>query len=118
LNDSIREVEDAFDASRYDLVEEDEAHHDEGLMAKITKQLPKSTSLYFHTTIAMTLNVFAVLSVKPFNLLPMNTIYIFLIMSAISTYRHIFNYKSYTVHEFEDIYQQLKKKSMLQKEAF
>ena len=82
-------------------------------MAKISKKLPKSASIYFHTTIAMTLNVFAVLAAKPYQFLPPSSIYMFILMSAISTYRHVFNYKSYTVHEFEEIYQQLKKKSIV-----
>jgi hypothetical protein len=52
-----------------------------------------------------------VLASNPFNLLP-REIYIGLVLvSLISTYRFFYNFKSYDIFDFEDLYGELKTKS-------
>ncbi len=64
-----------------------------------------------NSCIAITLNISAVLASNPFNLLP-REIYIGLVLvSLISTYRFFYNFKSYDIFDFEDLYGELKTKS-------
>ncbi len=70
-------------------------------------------SVYVHNSIAMALNVFAVLTAPPFKLLPRNMFFLYFIISLLVSYRFIYNYKSYTIFEYEDLFAFLKKKSSL-----
>jgi hypothetical protein len=105
----LKEVEDAFN--------EEEIELDDGestsIMSKIKRKASRhlKTSIYVHNTIAMSLNVFAVLTAPPFKLFPRTMFALYFLISLIVTYRFIYNYKSYTIFEFEDLYAYLKKKS-------
>ena len=84
-------------------------------LSKKAKRHLKPT-LYFHNSIAMALNVFAVLTAPPFKLLPRWLFIVYFVISILVTYRFLYNYKSYTVFEFEDLYAYLKKKTSIQME--
>jgi hypothetical protein len=64
----------------------------------------------------MVLNVFAVLTAPPFKLLPRWHFAVYFLISVFVTYRFLYNYKAYSINEFEDLYANLKKKTNIQLE--
>ena len=75
-------------------------------LGKRAKRHLKPT-LYFHNSIAMAFNVFAVLTAPPFKLLPRWHFVVYFLISVFVTYRFLYNYKAYSVNEFEDLYHHL-----------
>ena len=55
-------------------------------------------SLRFHSSVALSLNIFAILSSKPFLVLPREFYVIFLLVSLIATYNYFYNFKTYEVY--------------------
>ena len=88
----------------------------EGLMGKFHRKarltIP-SASREFHVFIAMMINIFALLSASPFNIFPKYTFGIYFLISVLVAWRYIFNYKTYSVFEFEGLYEYLNKKSLM-----
>ena len=62
----------------------------------------------------MALNVFTVLTASPFKIFPAHFFIAYIFISVVVTFRYVFNYKSYSMFEYEDVYNYLKKKSHLQ----
>ena len=62
----------------------------------------------------MALNVFIVMTAKPFNLLPKSLFWLYFFISGVSTYAYLFNYRKYSIFEYENLYFYIKKKSELQ----
>lgn len=62
----------------------------------------------------MALNVFAVITAPPFKLLPRYLFGVYLLISLVVTYRFLYNFKAYSVFEFEDLYAYMKKKTSVQ----
>ena len=71
-------------------------------------------SIYLHNTIAMSLNVFTVLTA--FKFLPKWFFFVLFLISLFVSYRFAFNYRSYSFFDFEALYFWLKKKSQVQVE--
>ena len=84
-------------------------------LGKRAKRHLKPT-LYFHSSIAMAFNVFAVLTAPPFKLLPRWHFLVYFLISVFVTYRFLYNCKAYSLNEFEDLYANLKKKTRIQLE--
>lgn len=57
-----------------------------------------------HSTLALTLNLLALFTSKPFELLPIETYYFYLFVSIYSTYRYFYNFRTYELLDFEDLY--------------
>ena len=111
---SVQEVEELFqDENQFELEEEDESHSAFGSFRRKASRNLKP-SIYVHTSIAMALNVLTILTATPFKVLPKNFFFLFLLLSLLSAYRFLYNYKSYHLFEFESLYPFLKKKSSLQ----
>ena len=65
----------------------------------------------------MIINVFAVLTASPYKIFPKECFFIYFLISILVTWRYLFNYKSYSVFEFEDLYNFISKASMIQKQS-
>ena len=83
---------------------------DAGIISRLTKQAGrriKTTSLQVHSTLALTINLLALCSSSPFNLLPRETYVLYFLVSVYSTYRFFYNFRSYEIFDFEDLYVEL-----------
>lgn len=85
--------------------------------AKVSKVFKRFTNkakkglrptLYFHQSIALIINLLAVITSNPFNLMPKESYWIFITLSVIATYTFFYNYKSYDIYDFESLYVHLK----------
>ena len=110
----MKEVEDAFNEDDLDF--DADSQRSNSIMTRISRKARATLkpSIYVHNTIATSLNVFTMLTAQPFNLLPKSAFILFFVISLMVSYRFIFNYKSYNIFEFEDLFFWLKKKSHLQ----
>eukprot|EP00347_Sterkiella_histriomuscorum_P015628 403356311 len=129
LDQSI-EVEQVFD----DLVEQEEMDFDQNqslnastygkigskMLSKFSRKAGKhiQPSFYVHHAFAMALNVFIVLTAYPFKIFPAQFFFAYFFISIVVTFRFIFNFKSYNMFEYEDLYIYLKRKSNLQAQEF
>jgi len=81
-------------------------------LTKQAGQRIKKTSLYVHSSLALTINLLALLTSHPFSLFPKDlyaTLYLtYFLVSLISTYRYFYNFRQYAFHDFEDLYVHLK----------
>lgn len=59
-----------------------------------------SVSVYVHSGIAVSLNILAMLATKPFYLLPQDLYFVFFLISIVTTYRYLYNFKSYEILDF------------------
>ncbi|CDW87951.1 UNKNOWN [Stylonychia lemnae] len=110
----VKEVEDVFNLeSEEDELDINDASFSKNILSKISNRTSRhlKPTQYVHGAIAMTLNVFTVLSSSPFNLFQRNFFLVYFFVSILVTFRYIMNYKSYAVFEYEDLYGYLKKKS-------
>jgi|LauGreDrversion4_2_1035121.scaffolds.fasta_scaffold406589_2 hypothetical protein len=61
-----------------------------------------------HSSLALTINLLALLTSKPFEVgLPVETYYFYFLVSIYSTYRYFYNFRTYEILDFEDLYLQL-----------
>jgi hypothetical protein len=80
------------------------------LTQQAAKKLKKSAqpTLYAHHTFGLIINMLAILSSKPFNAIPREAYYGFFLISLFVTYRFFYNFKSYELFDFEELYGQLR----------
>ena len=65
-------------------------------------------SIYFHSCLALVLNLLALVASEPFKLLPKELYWVFIPLSLISTYRFFYTFKTYDIYDFETLYAHFK----------
>lgn len=103
-------MEDVFDTSTFMADDSDQEYSasNNNLLKRLTSKARHSfkfqPTLYLHSSLALVLNLLAVVTSHPLNLLPKELYLGYFLISVIATYRYFYTFRRYEIVEYEELY--------------